>query len=511
MKSWAFLEAQKLADKYKNNPPAKGYVLFQTGYGPSGLPHIGTFGEVARTTFVRNAFAKLCPNIPTKLIAFSDDMDGLRKVPDNLPNQEMIEANLGKPLTDIPDPFGTHNSFGEHMNGRLQNFLDQYGFDYEFKSATSCYKSGLFDEALINVLQNYEDVINIVLPVLGQERKKTYSPFLPVCPDTGVVLQVPITAIDKAANTITYEHNGKQVTTVVTGGKTKLQWRVDWALRWYAFEVDYEMHGKDLTPSATLSSRICKALGKQPPTNYVYEMFLDKNGEKISKSKGNGISIEQWLTYATPESLSLYMYNNPRKAKRLHFDIIPKTVDEYLTWARKFTEQSPDEQLENPVWHIHNGTPPSIDFDISFGLLINLAAACNPESKEVLWGFIGNYMPGATADKYPLLDSLAGYAKQYYDDFVKPHKNYRKPTDTEVKALQELKQTLVDLPADIPTDEIQTAVFTVGKNHGYDNLRDWFKTLYEVLLGQQQGPRMGSFIKLYGVDKTVELVEGKLG
>ena len=506
--SWAFAEAKKLADRFAKEAPKKGYVLFETGYGPSGLPHLGTFGEVARTSWVRHAFS-LISDIPTRLIAFSDDMDGLRKVPDNVPNPEILEAALDKPLTQVPDPFGTHNSFGEHNNARLQAFLDQFGFDYEFRSSTECYKSGEFDETLKLVLEKYDQVINVILPTLGPERRATYSPFLPICPRTGKVLQVPIIERDLEAATVTYNDpdTGEAVTVPVTGGHCKLQWKVDWAMRWHALEVDYEMAGKDLIDSVTLSSKIVRILGKKPPEGFNYELFLDQEGKKISKSKGNGITIEEWLTYASPESLSLYMYQNPKKAKRLHFDVIPKAVDEYFTFVEKYKDQEAKQQFANPAWHIHGGNLPDQKMPISFGMLLNLAAVVNADEPSVLWGFITRYADGATPDNNPALDQLVGYAVAYYRDFVKPAKQYRLPTDQEKAAMQDLVARLKELEAGAEASDIQNIVFQIGKDHEFENLRDWFKALYETLLGQSQGPRMGSFIALYGVKETISLVE----
>ena len=510
-KAWPFEEAKKLIDRFGGQKPAKGYVLFETGYGPSGLPHIGTFGEVARTTMVRHAFEKLT-GWETKLIAFSDDMDGLRKVPDNVPNRDMVGGHLGKPLTAIPDPFGTHESFGHNMNARLRNFLDHFQFEYEFKSATACYQAGDFDETLLKLLAAYDKVMDIILPTLGDERRQTYSPFLPVDAETGQVLQVPVIAHDVKAGTITYKReDGREIETPVTGGHCKMQWKADWAMRWAALGVDYEMHGKDLTPSAALSTRIVNAIDAPTPALYVYEMFLDEEGRKISKSIGNGLTIDEWLRYGTTESLSLYMYQTPRKAKRLYFDVIPRHVDDYIAHLTKYPEQDELQQLANPVWHIHNGNPPSAEElgvgSLSFNLLLNLAAACNPDDASVLWGFIGQYMPGATPETYPYLDTLAQRAVAYYEDFVKPSKEYRLPTETERKGLEMLVDYLKSAPEDASVDDIQTQVFTIGKELGYDNLREWFKALYETLLGQAQGPRMGSFIALFGREDTIALIE----
>ncbi|MGE4218505.1 MAG: lysine--tRNA ligase [Alphaproteobacteria bacterium] len=509
-KAWPFEEARRLLKRYGGKAPEKGYVLFETGYGPSGLPHIGTFGEVMRTTMVRQAFTRLS-DIPTRLIAFSDDMDGLRKVPDNVPNKDLLAQHLHKPLTQVPDPFGTHPSFGAHNNARLCAFLDAFGFEYEFVSATDCYTAGRFDAALLRVLECYDAVMEIMLPTLREERRRSYSPFLPICPETGHVLQVPLVATDPKAGTIVYERaDGVRVETPVTGGRCKLQWKPDWAMRWYALGVDYEMSGKDLIDSVTQSSRICRALGGRMPETFTYELFLDERGEKISKSKGNGLTIEDWLTYAPKESLALFMFQKPKAAKRLYFDVIPKAVDEYMAFVAAFPGETAERQVENPVWHIHDGNPPAETAPIPFAMLLNLASVCNAEDKAVLWGFIARYVPGATPETQPLLDALAQHAVRYYRDFVKPAKGYRAPDDRERAALGDLTAMLRALPAGTSAEDIQNEVYEVGKRHGFENLRDWFRSLYEVLLGQEQGPRMGSFIALYGVAETVTLIERAL-
>lgn len=510
-KAWAFDEARALVKRLSRMPESDAPVVFETGYGPSGLPHIGTFGEVARTTMVQHAF-ELLTGRETKLICFSDDMDGFRKVPSNLPGQEMLAQNLGKPLTKVPDPFGTHESFGAHNNARLRAFLDRFGFEYEFVSATERYCSGAFDKTLLRMLEVYDEVMKIILPTLGAERQKTYSPFLPICPRSGRVLQVPMIARDVEGGTITYEdpETGEPVETPVTGGHVKCQWKADWAMRWAALGVDYEMAGKDLIDSVRLSSRICRALGATPPAGFSYELFLDENAEKISKSRGNGITIDEWLRYASPESLSLFMYQAPRKAKRLYFDVIPKTVDEYLAFLSKYPEQTPKEQLTNPVWHIHKGSPPQIDAPVSFNMLLNLVSASNSEDAGVLWGFISRYAPGASPETHPELGRMVGYAINYFHDFVKPAKQYRPPSAQERAALEELEKRLGALPEDADGAQIQNLVYEIGKTHGFDNLRDWFKALYEVLLGQSQGPRFGNFAELYGLDETREMIKKAL-
>ena len=505
-KSWPFAEARELLKRLGDKEPENGHVLFQTGYGPSGLPHIGTFGEVARTAMVRHAFSQLS-DLPTKLIAFSDDMDGFRKVPDNLPNQDMLTEHLDQPLTSVPDPFGTHDSLGAHNNARLQTFLDEFGFDYEFVSSTDCYKSGRFDAALLGLLERYDKVINVILPTLGEERRATYSPFLPLCPKTGRVLQVPVIERNLGAGTIVYQdEDGSKVEVPVTGGHCKLQWKADWAMRWTALNVDYEMSGKDLIDSVKLSSKICRILGCKPPQNLTYELFLDDNGEKISKSKGNGLAVEEWLRYAPPESLGLFMYQKPKTAKRLYFDVIPRNIDDYLTHVEKYDEQEEARKLDNPAWHIHAGHPPHEKAHMSYNILLNLASVCHTEDKAVLWHFIGRYRPGATPENAPILDKLVEYAINYYRDFVRPSKQYRQPSDMEKAALEDLVKVLQDMPVGSDGADIQTQVYEVGKRHDFENLKDWFKALYEILLGQSQGPRMGSFIALYGLEETVALI-----
>jgi len=509
-KAWPFVEARELLKKRQKLLEKKGYALFQTGYGPSGLPHIGTFGEVCRTTMVIQAFKKIS-DIPTKLFTFSDDMDGLRKVPENISNKEVLEKNLHKPLTSVPDPFGKFNSFGEHNNEMLKSFLDQFGFSYEFKSSTVLYKSGVFDETLKLILSNYDKIMNIILPTLGPERRKSYSPFLPICPETGHVLEVAILEKNIASHEIVYESNGKKFSTPITGGNCKLQWKVDWAMRWHALEVDFEMYGKDLIPSAELSYEICKILGHKPPSGFYYELFLDEKGEKISKSKGNGISIEDWLKYASPESLALYMYQNPQRAKKLYPQVIPKAVDEYLSFLDKFSEQPMKEQLGNPVWHVHDGNPPQEKNVITFGVLLNLVSASNADNEEVLWKFIKNFKSDVNRAEHPILEKLIKNAISYFNDHVKIHKKYRSANELEKKALLELTKEIQKMPEGLSPEEMQTIVFTVGKNYyAKEELRNWFKAIYEVVFGDEQGPRMGSFICFFGKQETIDLINNSL-
>lgn len=510
-KSWPFEEAKRILNRIGNKAPDKGYVLFETGYGPSGLPHIGTFGEVMRTTMVRRAF-QLLSDIPTRLFCFSDDMDGLRKVPDNVPNQELLRRHLNKPLTQVPDPFEQFDSFGHHNNAMLRRFLDSFGFEYEFQSSTDWYKSGRFDEFLKLILVHYDEVMAVMLPSLREERRKSYSPFLPVCPTTGQVLQVPIISRDLDAATITYkdETTGKLIETPITGGNCKLQWKADWGMRWRAFDVDYEMSGKDLIDSVKLSTQICRVIGGRPPENFTYELFLDEQGQKISKSKGNGLTIDKWLTYAPDVSLAYYMFQSPRKAKRLYFDVIPKQMDDYLTHLTKFPDQETLQKLDSPVWHIHHGNPPQAESGLSFSILLNLASVCNTQDPSVLWGFVSRYQPGATPQNRPFLDKLIKYAIAYYTDHVLPDKSYRQATDMEKLALIDLKTRLEALPKTAAADEIQAVVYDVGKTHPFTELRAWFSCLYETLLGQPDGPRMGSFIEIYGLEEIIRLIDEKL-
>ena len=511
-KAWPFEEARRILKRYEKTPPEKGYVLFETGYGPSGLPHIGTFGEVARTTMIRRAFEAIS-DIPTRLICFSDDLDGMRKVPDNVPNPDALRAHLQKPLTSVPDPFGTHDSFGAHNNAMLRRFLDTFGFEYEFISATEFYASGRFDEVLLRAAEKYDDLMAIMLKSLREERQQTYSIFLPIHPETGRVLYVPLKTVDAAKGEITFDdEDGREWTLPVTGGNVKLQWKPDFGARWAALGVDFEMYGKDHSTNTPIYDGICRTLGVRPPEHFTYELFLDENGEKISKSKGNGLSIDEWLTYAATESLSYYMFLKPRTAKRLSWDVIPKAVDEYHQQLRAYPGQDAEKQANNPVWHIHGGDVPESRMVVSFAMLLNLAAVAGAEDKAALWGFIRRYAPDAAPETHPDLDAAVGFALRYYEDFVKPGKIYRAPDPQEDAALADLADRLRAYDGPVEDEALQTLVFSVGKDHGFDPLRAWFKALYEVLLGQSQGPRFGGFIALYGVAETAELIDkGRAG
>ena len=508
--SWPFVEVRKLLKERKNIIKKKKKITFQTGYGPSGLPHIGTFGEVARTTMMINALRQM-EKIDTELITFSDDMDGLRKVPENIENNEILKTNLGKPLTSIPDPFGKFKSFAEHNNTKLKQFLKKFNFEFSFKSSTENYKNGTFNESLKKVAEKYEDIINIILPTLRSERRKTYSPFLPLCPVSGKVLEIPMINLDKKTGKIIFDNSGKKIETSIYDGHCKLQWKVDWAMRWFTFDVDFEMYGKDLTESAILSSKICKILGKTPPNGFAYELFLDEKGEKISKSKGNGITIEEWLNYASPESLSLYMYQNPKRAKKLFADVVPKAVDEYLSLIEKFPKQKHKDQLSNPVWHIHNGKPPTEKIVMPFSMLLNLVGSSNTDDKRILWKFINRFHKNVSPENNPILDNLTENAIKFFKNKLKPKKVYKKPNVSEKQALKNLALQIEKINQNALPEEIQTIVYTVGKENGYEkNLRDWFKLIYQVLFGDIDGPRMGFFISFFGVQETIKLIKDKI-
>ena len=519
--AWPFEEARKIVERLKRKP--KDEVLFETGYGPSGLPHIGTFGEVARTTMVRHAFRVLTEDkIKTRLLCFSDDMDGMRKIPDNVPDRAALEPYLQMPLTSVPNPFGgDYPSFGDHNNAMLRRFLDTFGFDYEFASATDYYKSGKLDAVLLRAAEKYDDIMGVMLPTLGEERQATYSPFLPISPTSGRVLYVPLKAVDAKAGTITFtDEDGVDKTLPVTGGKVKLQWKPDFGARWAALGVDFEMFGKDHQTNAPVYDRICEILGGVAPEHYVYELFLDENGQKISKSKGNGLTIDEWLTYASPESLALYMFQSPRSAKKLHFDVIPKAVDEYFNFLARYPAQDWKLRLGNPVWHIHSGNPPAVDMPVSFSMLLNLASASNTEDEAVLWGFLNRHVDGISPQSHPKLNELVGYAVKYFNDFVKPNKRFRAPDDVERDALAKLDTALAALPEGASAEDIQTVLYDVARPiPRYQDLKakgatpekpgvsvEWFNTIYQVLIGQERGPRFGSFVDIYGIPETRALI-----
>ena len=505
-KAWPFEEARRILKRFEKNSPEKGYVLFETGYGPSGLPHIGTFGEVARTSMIMRAFQELS-DLPTRLVCFSDDLDGMRKVPGNVPNPEGLTEHLQRPLTSVPDPFGEYESFGHHNNAMLRRFLDTFGFEYDFISATEFYQSGQFDQVLLRAVEKYDDIMKVMLASLREERQKTYSIFLPIHPETGRVLYVPMKSVDAKNGTITFDtEEGEEMTLPVTGGNVKLQWKPDFGARWAALEVDFEMYGKDHSTNTPIYDKICRILGHPAPEHFSYELFLDENGQKISKTSGNGVSIDEWLTYASTESLSYFMYLKPKTAKRMHFDVIPKAVDEYHQQLRAYETQDDKARLNNPVWHIHGGDVPVSKMVVPFSMLLNLASVSGAEDKDQLWGFIKRYAPAASAQTHADLDAAAEFAVRYYNDFVKPAKVYRAPTDLEREALIALREGLKAWDQGLDGDALQSLVFACGRER-FDPMRDWFKALYEVLLGASQGPRFGGFIALLGIEESIALID----
>ncbi|TIL67398.1 lysine--tRNA ligase [Mesorhizobium sp.] len=523
-KAWPFEEARKIVERYKGADFPET-VLFETGYGPSGLPHIGTFGEVARTSMVRHAFRVLTQDtVKTKILCFSDDMDGMRKIPDSVPDRAALEPHLHKPLSSVPNPFGgDYASFADHNNAMLCRFLDTFGFDYEFASATEYYKAGRFDDVLLRAAERFDKIMDVMLPTLGEERQATYSPFLPISPKSGRVLYVPMKHVDAKAGTITFDDDGTETTLPITGGRVKLQWKPDFGMRWAALGVDFEMFGKDHQTNAVIYDRICNILGGCAPEHFVYELFLDENGQKISKSKGNGLTIDEWLTYAPTESLELYMYQRPRQAKKLYFDIIPKAVDEYYAFLSAYRRQEWKERLGNPVWHMHDGNPPVVDLPVSFALLLNLVSASNAQNKDVLWGFILRHTSGVTPKTHPELDRLAEYAIRYFDDFVKPAKVYRAADAVEREALTKLSEALAALPTDADGEAIQNAALNVARkieryqDHSKQSPKGgpgvsvaFFQMIYQILIGQERGPRFGSFAALYGIAETRALIQKAL-
>ena len=507
---WPIQEANGLFQFVKNNKLLDEKIKFQTGYGPSGLPHIGTFGEVMRTTMVKHAFEKMY-GLETELVCFSDDLDGLRKVPDNIPNKDIIAEDIDLPLSRVRDPFNTHKSFADHNNSKLCEFLDNFSFSYDFVSATKCYQNGDFNEALIQVLKRYNEIMEIMLPSLGEIRKATYSPFLPVSKCSGKVLQVPTLEIDLKSNSIVYQDiDGLKVKTPVTDGNVKLQWKADWAMRWFALSINYEMYGKDLIPSATLATKICSVLGKKAPYQFFYELFLDDQGQKISKSKGNGLSIDDWLRYGSKDSLSLFMFQKPKTAKRLYFDSIPRAVDDYNRFLKSFANQEQDEKLKNPVWHIHSGEPPDSELLVPFSMLMNLAGATGAQSMDTLWSFVDKYLEKDQTSKNPVMIGAMENAINYFNDFLKPTRVFKVPEEHERKAIRSLIASLEKMKPMAEGDEIQQVILDIGKDNNFENNRDWFKLIYEVMLGSQNGPRLGSFIALLGIEKTIESLKSRI-
>jgi lysyl-tRNA synthetase class 1 len=513
--SWPFKEAQTLQKRFKA-PPDKP-VTFETGFGPSGLPHIGTFAEVARTTWVQRAFEHLS-GWETRLIAFSDDMDGLRKVPLNMPQPDMLAEHLGKPLCYIPDPFGQDESYSAHMNRKLQEFLDAYGFTYQFQSSQEAYERGDFDEGLAILLQKVEQVRAIILPTLGQDKRADWSPFFPICQKCGRIYSTRVIGYHPEDNTIDYVCDqpigsaagcGDKNTISILGGQVKVGWKVDWALRWYAYDVGYEMYGKDLIDSARLSGQITRLMSKQPPNGFFYEMFLDEEGRKISKSVGKGLTVNGWVSYAPLESLLHYLFQNPRRAKRLFWDVVPKSVDDYLADLRQYPSLDETKKPDQAIWHIFNlgRNVPAYDAGINFSLVNNLVSALGTDQAELTYEYLKRYDP-STANHEDMVRDLVQKSINYYRDFILPGKQYRLPTEAERQLLQAARDRLSNFESDDEND-LQTIPFDIARENDIPPAKV-FQAFYQVVLGQERGPRFGTFARLVGKEKLLLLLDKAL-
>ncbi|MFH2218432.1 MAG: lysine--tRNA ligase [Pseudomonadota bacterium] len=511
-KCWPFKEADKLRKRYTETPNIP--VRFETGFGPSGMPHIGTFAEVARTTWVRHAFEFLT-RWPTQLIAFSDDMDGLRKVPLNLPQQEMLTENLGRPLCRIPDPFGECESYSAYMNNKLREFLDSYSFDYTFQSSHEAYTRGDFNDGLSVILQKVEDVKAIILPTMSEAKRANWSPFFPICENCGRINSTQVTGYDIENNAIDYSCEqeegevkscGHKGTASIFNGKVKVGWKIDWALRWYSYDIGYEMYGKDLIESARLSGKICRLMGKQPPTGLFYELFLDAKGRKISKSVGKGLTIDSWMSYAPLESLLFYIFQNPKQAKRLFWGIVPRSVDDYLSNLIQYRSMDPEDHPESTIWHLFNKgeTVPSYNAAINFSLINNLISAVGADDIDLILEYLKRY--DSSMEKYgTVIEDLVKKAMNYYRDFILPDKKYRTPTEKEKKMFNALRNELAEYDGD-DENELQSLPFNVVRAFD-ESPKNFFKMFYEVLFGQERGPRFGTFVRLVGKEKALSLLD----
>ena len=511
-RSWPFKEAEKLCKRFQHPPESP--VRFETGFGPSGLPHIGTFAENARTTWVRHAFEFLT-GWPTQLIAFSDDMDGLRKVPLNMPRQDMLANHLGKPLCHIPDPFETSDSYSGTMNTKLRSFLDGYQFDYTFQGSYEAYQRGDFNEGLEIILRNVDAVKSIILPTMSAEKGRDWSPFFPICGKCGKINSTRVTGYDVANNAVGYVCDrqedrakgcGYQGTASIFNGHVKVGWKVDWALRWYAYDIAYEMYGKDLIESAKLSGRITRLMGKQPPTGLFCELFLDEDGRKISKSVGKGLTIDSWTMYAPLESLLYYIFQNPKQAKRLFWGIVPKSVDDYLLGLNNYHSLDAQKKPDSPLWHLFNkgAGVPEFKTSINFSLVNNLVSAVGADDRELILEYLKRYDPGIEAHR-AVIEDLVNKAMNYYRDFIVPHKRYRMPTTQEKKMLMRLRDELAAYEGD-DEKEIQTLPFAVAREYS-EPPNNFFKLFYEVVFGQERGPRFGTFVRLVGKEKAISLLD----
>ena len=512
---WPFKEAAQIVKLRK--PRSDRPVLFETGFGPSGLPHIGTFAEVARTSWVRNAFEEVT-GLDTRLMTFSDDMDGLRKVPLNFPNQRMLKEHLGRPLCTIPDPFSESDCFSGYMNNKLRDFLDTYQFNYEFKSSSVSYKGGDFDQGLAILLEKVQDVHSIVAPTLGEEKRDSWSPFLPICPSCGSVYSTRVTEYFPSRGEIGFVCDGNggdfagcgaEGEVSIFSGNVKVGWKMDWALRWYTYEVDYEMYGKDLIESAKLSGRIVRLMGKHPPVGMNYELFLDEEGKKISKSVGKGLTVDTWVEYAPIESLLYYIFQNPRRARRLYWDVVPKCVDDYLDALRKYPTIEPEKSPEQALWHIYGrgNSVPSYGAQVNFSMVGNLISALGTDAPDLLVEYLNRY--DKKSDDYPVvIKELIRKGMNYYRDFILPKKQYRTPLASEADQLRQLLFALEGADF-LNEEELQAIPFELARKNNIDP-KLFFQMFYEIVLGQQRGPRFGSFAKMLGLEHIQQMLNKRI-
>ncbi len=519
-KEWPFVESRRILDRLERL--GKSSVTAETGYGPSGLPHIGTFGEVARTSFVLQALATVAPKVESRIIAFSDDMDGLRDVPKNLPNGQMLTSHLGKPLTAIPDPFGQEKSFAHYMNHRLRDFLDSYGFRYQFASSTESYASGVFDEGLRRIMGNYDAIRDLFTATIAEEKRAAWSPFFPICESCGRVYSTRVTELDTKGFRVAYACDaplagkygscGHTGSTSVLGGTCKVGWKVDWALRWFSLGIDYEMHGEDLLDSARLSSKIVKILGGEPPELFKYELFLDEKGKKISKKIGNGISLEQWLRFAPVDSLLYIMYVKPQQAKKMGLPILPEILDQYLELVAEYdgAEDSPVPFISRLSHGAHAGKLEG-QKTITYSLILELILALNQDDPRIVRDYLLKYQP-AIAGNVAYYEELIKDALAYYREVLLPSRKAEPADHLMDDTLRALRDELARLEAagTAPdADALQTMAFQLAKDRDV-KMKDWFRALYRVFLGQSQGPRIGSFIALLGYKDCIERLEAHL-
>lgn len=497
-KAWPVVEANKVIERVK--ALKKQIATFETGYGPSGLPHLGTICEVIRTSMVKKAYDILHPVIPSRLLAFVDDMDGLRKVPGNVPQADMLAGYLNYPLTQVPDPFGQEKSFADYNAKRFEHLLDQYGYlsGIEVKRAHQEYKSGRFNFALLDILKHHIPILEIMKEHLREERFSTYSPFLPISPVTGKILQVAMTKY--TPSTITFQAEDKQeYTTPVVDGYCKLQWKPDLGMRWYALGVDYEIYGKDLESSVEIASKICQLLGNPAPLGFQYEHFLAPDGSRVSKSKGNeSVTVQAWLNYTPKGTLEHFIFQNPRRAKRLRIHDIPNYVEAFLEELSQFDSMSTQEQYESAIFYINHKPNPT---NISFKLALSIACATHIQSEQELIQRLNI----STDDALGL--SVARCAFAFFQDCIKANLKIEPMPTTMHVAVNDLIAKLKTVSID--ADNIQNAFFTTAKEHNIP-FKDWFTALYKALLGAEQGPKLGSFCVNYGVEKVINLLSNQI-